>query len=179
MLRLRDMTLTHEDCFGLCKLKRSACSAKDRMFFQDAPVLMEFRRTTEANEEDNCDHYNRQRLRVLAKETKVPVIAFDAPHEVATQDASMKLDESLSSALPKRLEVATGAPALLMHNLAVEHGWMNGSQGVVVDAPYADGCHPNRDHVTSRMPMAIVVDFPAYTGPPFFAEPSLEGTFAE
>ena len=42
MRRLRDMTLTHEDYFWLCKLKRSARSASETLFFKDAPILMEF-----------------------------------------------------------------------------------------------------------------------------------------
>ena len=83
MLRLRDMTLTHEDYFWLCRLKRSARSATDRMFFVDAPVLMEFRRNTAASEEKNCDVYNHARVRAFAKENQVPVVAFDAVHELS------------------------------------------------------------------------------------------------
>ena len=172
MHRLRDMTLTHADYFWLCKLKRSARSTQDRLFFQDAPVLMEFRRTTEANEEENCEHYNRQRVRALAKETGVPVIAFDATHEGTTHDTGLRMDANMFSSLPSRFESCAGAPVLLTHNLAVEHGLMNGSQGKVVDTVYAAGCHPNHDCVANRMPMAFVVDFPGYSGPPFFSEPS-------
>ena len=74
--------------------------------------------------------------------------------------------------LPSRSETAVGAPVLLTHNLAVEHGLINGSQGRVVDVVYADGCHPNHDCVENRMPLSQIVDFPGYTGPPFFSEPS-------
>ena len=173
MWRLRDnMTITREDYFWLCKLKRSARSAKDRLFFKAAAVLMEFRRMTEPNEEENCEYYNRKRLRAHAEEAKIPVIAFNAIHAGATQEAGLAMEDDSFAGLPKRLEVATGAPVLLMHNAAVEHGLMNGSQGTVVDIVYFDGCHPNHDVVANRMPMAIVVDFPGYTGPPFFSEPS-------
>ena len=103
MWRLLDMTTTHEDYFWLCKLKRSARSAKDRLFFKDAPVLMEFRRTTESNEEDNYEYYNRKRLRAHAEETKHPVIAFDALHEGATQEAGLAMEDDWFAALPKRL----------------------------------------------------------------------------
>ena len=41
-----------------------------------------------------------------------------------------------------------------------------------MDVVYADGCHPNHDRIDNRMPMAQIVDFPGYTGPPFFSEPS-------
>jgi Ni,Fe-hydrogenase III component G len=156
----------------LCKLKRSARSAADKLFFKDAPILMEFRRTTEANEEDNCEHYNRKHLRALAMETKVPVIAFDAVHEGTTQEAGMRMDANLFGSLANRLEAATGARVLLTHNLAVDDGLMNGSQGSIVDIVYADGCNPNHDSVANRMPNAVIVDFPGYTGKPFFCEPS-------
>ena len=172
MLRLRDMTLTHEDYFWLCKLKRSARSAKDRLFFADAPVLMEFRRTTEANEEDNCDAHNRKHVRKLAADTNVPVVAFDATHAGIAQAQGVALDDALFCSLPKRLELAVGAPVLLMHNIAVEHGLMNGSQGTVVDFVYLPGCHPTHENPAHCLPAMVVVDFPGYTGPAFFSEPS-------
>ena len=94
MLRLRDMTITHEDYFWLCRLKRSARSATDRMFFADAPVLMEFRKTTATSEEKSCDHHNHARVRAFAKETQVPVIAFDAVHEGISHDDGLATDEA-------------------------------------------------------------------------------------
>ena len=169
-LRMRDMTLTSDDYFWLCKLKRSARSSKDRLFFKDAVTLMEFRRTTENNEEDNCEFYNRQHLRAQAKHAKVPVIAFDAVHEGTPQENGMTMKDELFNALPRRLELAVGAPVLLLHNLAVEHGLMNGSQGTVMDIVFAAGDHPNHDLVANRMPIAIIVNFPGYCGPLFFAE---------
>ena len=78
MMRLRDMTLTTEDYFWLCRLKRSQRSADDRFFFQDAPILMEFRKQTAATEDQCCEAHNHRALLAFAKETKVPVIAFDA-----------------------------------------------------------------------------------------------------
>ena len=171
-LRMRDMTLTSDDYFWLCMLMRSKRSAKDRLFFKDAPVLMEFWRTTELNNEESCEHYSRRRLRALAKETKVPVIAFDAIHEGTPQDIGMSMSKKLFNALPPRLELAVGALVILLHNLAVELGLMNGSQGIVVDIVYAQGDHPNHDCVANRMPCAVVVDFPGYSGPAFFSDPS-------
>ena len=94
MSRLRDMTLTHEDYFWLCRLKRSARSASDRMFFADAPVLMEFRRSTAASEEKNCEVHNHARVRAFAKERQVPVIAFDAVHEGVTHEDGLAADDA-------------------------------------------------------------------------------------
>ena len=70
--------------------------------------------------------------------------------------------------LPKRFEFCVGAPVLLLHNLAVEHGLMNCIQGQVVEIQYAEGAHPNHERLQLRMPSVIVVDFPGFTGPAFF-----------
>lgn len=171
-LRMRDMTLTSDDYFWLCKLKRSYRSTKERLFFKDAVRLMEFRRTTEKNEDDNCESYNRKHLRAHAAEHKVPVVAFDAVHEGTSHEQGMSMNDELFSGLARRLELAVGAPVLLLSNLAVEHGLMNGSQGIVKDIVFAPGDHPNHDRVENRMPYAIVIDFPGYSGPPFFSDPS-------
>ena len=82
------------------------------------------------------------------------------------------MSDELFSALPRNLELAVGALVLLLHNLAVEHRLMNGSQGKVVDIVFSPGDHPNHDRVASRLPCAVIVDFPGYSGPPFFSEPS-------
>ena len=131
---------------------------------------MDFRRSTDDNPEDNCEYYNRQQLRTFAKERKLPVIAFDALHEGTSHDEGMKVADEKFSALSKCLELAIGAPVLLTHNLAVEHGLVNGSQGEIVDIVYRDGHHPNHDTRAFRMPSAVVVNFPEYKGPSFFPE---------
>ena len=169
-LRMRDMTLTSDDYFWLCKLKRSHRTAKERLFFKDAVKLMEFRRSTETNEEDNCEWYNRKHLRAHATESKVPVVAWDAVHEGTSHEKGMAMSDELFNALARRLELAVGAPVLLLHNLAVEHGLMNGSQGTTIDIVFSPGDHPNHDRVEHRMPSAIIIDFPGYTGPPFFSD---------
>ena len=101
------------------------------------------------NEEDNCDFYNRQRCRALAKEAQVPVIAFDALHDGNSQADGLAKNDDLFAALPKRFECCVAAPVILMHNFAVEHGLINSSKGVARDLPYAKGCGPNQ----SRRPI--------------------------
>ena len=129
---------------------------------------MDFRRITETNPEDNCDFYNQQRLRCAAKETKRPVIAFDAVHENCTQRAGLALDDDRFMNLPKRLELCVGAPVLLTHNLAPQHGLMNGSQGTIEEIQYPKGGHPNHERPDMCMPCSIIINFPDYVGPAFF-----------
>ena len=64
--RLRDLEWTCEDYYWLCKRKRSQLSYTERASFADAPVIMDFRRTTEDNPEENCECYNKAYLRAMA-----------------------------------------------------------------------------------------------------------------
>ena len=79
--RVRDLALTAEDYFWLCDLKKSKRTLQEREAFKTAPVLMDYRRATARNPEDNCEYHNRMLCRSLAREQKQPVIAFDAVHE--------------------------------------------------------------------------------------------------
>ena len=133
---------------------------------------MEFRRTTEQNEEDNCEHYNRQRVRAYAKEERLPVIAFDAVHEGISQTRGLEAADEEFGGLSKRLELAIGCPVILTHNLSVDHGLINGSQGVVNEIIFMDGNHPNHDDLMKRQLATIVIDFPSYVGPAYFSDDS-------
>ena len=55
------------------------------------------------------------------------------------------------------LLIAVGAPVLLTHNLSVEMGLVNGSQGVVKDILYLN--------TKNKIVDCILVDFPSYIGP--------------
>ena len=68
--RIRDLNLTEEDYYWLCKRKKSSLTLQERSRFTDAPVLMDFRRVTATNPENNCTHYNRMCLRKLSAEKK-------------------------------------------------------------------------------------------------------------
>ena len=69
----------------------------------------------------------------------MPVIAFDAVHEGISHDEGLAAEETDFRGLSARLELAVGAPVLLLHNLAVEHGLINGSQGKVVEIVFTLG----------------------------------------
>ena len=48
---------------------------------------------------------------------------------------------------------------------------MNGTYGEVVQIVFQRGYHPNADNLRHRMPEAIVLHCPSYTGKPFYDEP--------
>ena len=75
------------DCPGLWKTTTGSANVSavrlawaSVLRFKHAPVLMDFRRTTETNPEHNCDFFNRMRLRRLAQETQTSVARFVAVH---------------------------------------------------------------------------------------------------
>ena len=170
--RLRDLTWTPEDYYWLCKRKKSAVPLGERLRFKDAPVLMEFRRTTEGNPEHNCDFFNRMKLRRLAQETNTSVARFVAVHEGIPHSDGLRLDAAVFSGLPADLELAEGALVIIILNLAVEHGLMNGTHGIVTKIVYTGRKNPLCQDPRDALPDCVVVDCPQYVGPPFFAEPA-------
>ena len=160
MHRLRDYNITLDDYCWLCRRKHAKLTLAERTFFQDAPRLMDFRRITDNNQEDKCDYCNKNRLRGFAKEHKAPVIAFDARHEGIGHSDGLNLDDAKFMGLSKYFECAVGAPVLLILNLAVQSGLINGSQGTVVATGFQKGHHPNHDNLACRMPCTIIVNFP-------------------
>ena len=70
------------------------------------------------------------------------MIAFDAVHEGLSHEDGLATDEAEFRGLAARLELAVGAPVLLLHNLAVEHGLINGSQGKIVEIFFSPATTP-------------------------------------
>ena len=86
------------------------------------------------------------------------------------------MEEEKFHGLPLECELAEGARAILIQNLAVEHGLMNGTQGVVQQIVFRREHHPNHERIEFRAPEAIVVDFPQYAGPRFYTQPERCGS---
>ena len=140
--RVRDGKRTQEDYFWLCERKRAKLSFAERSEFDNAPVLKDFRRTTESNVEDNCDFYNAQHLRYHAKKKHVPVVRFKALHDGISDKDSEKLDDQRFAQAPAWMETAEGARMLLTKNLAVRSGLINGTRLKVVAILYGPGTPP-------------------------------------
>ena len=169
MLRkLRDLRWTLQDYYGVCQRKRSNLPPSERARFADAPLIMDFRRETTENPENNCTFFNRMKLRRHALENNVPVARFDASHTGIDQSDGMQLEDIHFRGLCPTMEICEGARIILIHNLSVEHGLLNGTQGAVRMIIYDTVQGPSNPNEAMRMPRAIVVDFPKYVGPPFF-----------
>ena len=166
--RLRDLEISIEDYYKLCKRKKSNLSFAERKKFEDAPVLMDFRRETATNPENNCTYHNRMQVRSLSKMNKRPVISIEAQHEGICQEKGLKLDEETFNQLQPCIEVADEARVLLIHNLHVAYGLMNGTQGTVKRVVFKPGGHPNHENIDLRFPHCLIIDFPEYEGPAFF-----------
>ena len=133
---------------------------------------MEFRCTTDSNPEHNCEFFNRMKLRRLARESQSSVAKFVAVHGGIDQREGLRLDAAVFNGLPADLEVAEGALVLIILNLAVEHGLMNGTHGTVKKIVYTGRKSPLCEDPRDCLPDAVVVDCPKYAGPPFFDEPA-------
>ncbi len=158
--RLRDLTWTLEDYYWLCKRKSSMVTFQERLRFRDAPVIMDFRRTTETNPEDNCEYYNRMLNRALARERKQPVVGFSAIHEGISQSHGLGLDDSRFFGLPAHFELSEEAWLILTHNLKPELGLMNGTRGTAKRIVYAPGCHPSHDD-PARPEVVVLLSLPS------------------
>ena len=114
--RLRDLAWTCEDYYWLCKRKRSQLSYEERAAFTDAPVLMDFRRKTDDNPEENCDFFNRERLRAMAHREKKPVVRITAQHTGISEEEGLQISDECFNGHPPHLELSEGAPVILLHN---------------------------------------------------------------
>ena len=142
------------------------------MKFRDAPVLMDFRKESTKNPENNCTYYNRMQLRKLAADKRAPVMKIVAQHEGVDQREGLEIDAERFNQLEAVIEVAEEARIILVHNLHVAYGLMNGTQGTIKRVVYKPDGNPNHDNPDLRFPECIVVDFPEYEGPAFFDDPT-------
>ena len=65
-------------------------SLTERQRFHYAPVIMDFRKQTLNNPENNATYYNRMKLRRHAQKHKVPVARFEGHHSGIEQDDGLK-----------------------------------------------------------------------------------------
>jgi len=89
-----------------------------------------------------------------------PICRINATHNCP--DAYKGNDEQAMK-LPTTFYVSVGSKVLLNWNLSTKHKLVNGTTGIVKDILFEHNSSP-----PDALPLAIIVDFPAYQGPAFF-----------
>lgn len=132
--RLRAGEVTESDC----KLLMTRCVASTDKLSADCTMLLA---TNVA-----VDRLNRQRLRQLKSDAN-PVCVIQAHVHEQKQKASSVL------------RLIIGARVMLLRNLSVQHGLVNGSMGTLRSICYKAGARP------PQLPDCVFVEFDLYAGP--------------
>jgi ATP-dependent DNA helicase PIF1 len=151
LMRLRDGECTHEDWLWLSERgSRTMGDQEWQRFFQTAAATHLYI-TNQQVLEHNL---------VMLKGLQKPIVRIDAQHMHARDKSA---SPGVAMMLMPVCYLARGAKVLLSTNLWQQAGLVNGSVGVVVDLVYTTDQRP------PSLPQAVIVDFPEYQGPPFFA----------
>ena len=105
---------------------------------------------------EDCRKHNYEKLQKLG--TKIAKCVAEHPNN---DKASKKADDEKIYGLEKVAYYAKGAKVMLRVNLCQPYGLINGACGTVKDIIY----HPGEGPPT-KLPKAVIVEFPDYTGPP-------------
>jgi len=112
----------------------------------------------------NCMHLFPTRLAVFQHnlsrllQSTTPVAVFNALHPGGDR-ASKEASAQDACNLEVQLALCVGAPVMLLHNMWVDYGLVNGSVGTVKAIIYKEGIRP------PQLPYCVFVHFPGYSGP--------------
>ena len=151
LLRLRDGKCTEKDWILVnnnCSIERMNPERKQEFL---SPETMSLFSTNLA-----CDKKNSEQLTNLNN----PICCVEANHD--SQTFKKKSSEACRK-LQNKIFLALGAKVMLLWNISLAHGLVNGSTGTVIDFVFIEG------QKAPQLPFAIVVKFPDYKGPPFFS----------
>jgi ATP-dependent exoDNAse (exonuclease V) alpha subunit len=146
LLRLRDGCTTKEDWALL--LTRAPSNVSNATDFEDAVHLF--------YKKEDVNRFNIEKLTQLP----APTARIAAIHS-SSEAAKAKQDDA--GGLEAVVHLAKGAKVMLTSNLWQQTGLCNGAIGVIDEILYAEGQKP------PNLPIAVTVNFPEYTGPPFMA----------
>ena len=147
LANLHDGIVTEEDWQLL--LTRDPSKVTNHNEFNDAIRLF--------YDKQSVAEYNIQKLQSLG----VPIAKINAVHSNSTA-ASAKADEA--GGLYPVIFLAVGASVMLTANLWPEVGLCNGAVGTVHKIVFKEDHHP------PDLPIAVIVDFEKYAGPPFLSQ---------
>jgi len=155
--RLRDGKSTTEDWSWL-QIQCTAESIKRRHgeeYFKNKFETSDTIHIYFTNAESNS--HNIKALRNL----NTPIVQIKAEHD--PHSGSRNRSSDTTNHLPALLYLARGAKVMLLQNVSVLNGLVNGSSGIVKDFLYhSNSKAPNR-------PYAIIIEFEDYKGPAFFS----------
>ena len=146
LLRLRDGKSTEEDWKQLLQRSPSHINLSE---FTDAVRLF--------FDKKSVAEYNYEKLQSL----KVPIARISAKHSGPSAQAAKSDD---AGGLEPEIFLANGADVMLTSNLWQQVGLCNGAFGTVMEILYA------ADSAPPCLPIAVLVTFPHYKGPPFLEE---------
>jgi hypothetical protein len=151
LLRLRNGVNTEDDWQRLnTDCSTDGMSPEKLLSFED--INTTFLYPTNAQ----CIEKNYERLISLQR----PILLLCATHD-EVQSESKPAD--LAQNLLKEMYTCVGAKTMLLRNLALSSGLVNGSTGTIIDFVFTNTVPP-------AIPAFVIIDFAAYTGPAFFKE---------
>jgi len=107
---------------------------------------------------ESCDKINKEKLMRIGS----AICLVEAEHDLpATKSKSAEFCRRLQH----KLYLSIGARVMLLWNISVLGGLVNGSIGYVIDFVYSPG------NGAPLLPSFIIINFPQYKGPSFFREP--------
>ena len=148
LTRLRNGEVNKDDCELL--LNHSPDQVHNYSPFKDAVHLF--------YDKKSVAEYNHSKLVQLA----TPVAAINAIHSGVNNAAAVKPDDA--GGLYPTVLMAEGADVMLTANIWQQVGLCNGAAGVVYKLKY------QVEHSPPNLPIAVLVEFPHYTGPPFLPD---------
>ena len=171
-LRMADCELTEADYAWLVRRNRSVLEQTEEgrvelESFKEAPLLMDGRKDRVTGEEPlvGAMTVNKRMLWDLAQRTSVPIVGVRARHgrpDTAVGKKMMEEDLEAMDAYDFRgldnvVYLAEGARVLLMQNLWVEAGLMNGALGYVRGWMWPANADPSSSDRTVNKPMIVFV----------------------
>lgn len=148
--RLRNGLSTYDDWSYLNR----ACALEN--FSEEKKVLFTSSETIFLyNTNVDCEKKNNEQLLLL----HTPICLIESENDC---EKTKTKSSEFCRKLAKKLYLAYEAKVMLLWNVDLKNGLVNGSRGIVKDFIYHDTT------ASPQLPYAVIIDFPEYTGPPFF-----------
>ena len=150
-LRLRDGNLTNSDWVYLMEKCTEQNMTQEKINRFHSPACIWLYTTNEDNNKHN---------KIQLKKTNQPIALLEAKHD--TLKSKQKSTESTRK-LAAKLYLTRGSKIMLLWNVLLSVGLVNGATGIIIDFIYEE----NKN--APELPYAIIIQFNEYKGPRFFS----------